>query len=350
MRFSILDECCANLPGSTILQHWLESPTRGEIPILQSRFRLAFSSSDPLQSLEKLVQYGFDIDQKEDDGRTPLHLVISESNLIHRIEVATWIIEHGGDVNAKDENQDTPLTLISRILERQEFSLASRLVQVLVEAGADVNHRNRRGWSALAFSVKYLDFGLPISRFLINSGAKIFPDASTEENKPLGVFLRSVLLQQSLKNAGNLLRLLAVSASTNPQLMRALVFSEMISEFRFPNSRGVSDLLLKICRVIEVYWRIPLPLTTLCINQVRRNIGAGQLNSGTLNQMNLPGLLQDYLSLEKLPDMMPKTLHDKTAFNLEISGHLLLNLKPSSGSHLQSLTGRGEPEKSMKSL
>ena len=292
-----------------------------------------------------MVRDGFKLDQKDGEGRTTLHLVISEPNLLHRVQVATWILQNGGDVSSCDRNQDTPLTLINTMLERHDFSLALRLVEVLLEHGADVNHRNKTGWTALSYTVQYLDSGINISRLLINSGARIFPEVSTERNKIFGVFLRSVLLQQSLENAGNLLQLLAISASTSPQRLRTLVNTELVSEFRFPNS-GVPDLLLEICRILEDYWRTPLPLTTLSANQARASIGAGRINSGTLNKLNLPGLLQDYLSLEKLPVMMPKTIHDKTALNIQISGGFSLN----STSHLQSFTQRGEPEKSMKSL
>ena len=43
----------------------------------------------------------------------------------------------------QDLNGDTALTLVRGVLERGRYAAALRLTQLLVAAGADVNHRYR---------------------------------------------------------------------------------------------------------------------------------------------------------------------------------------------------------------
>ena len=51
----------------------------------------------------------------------------------------------------------------------------AEIVSLLLEAGADPNHRNMCGWSALAYSLVHQDLSLSLTRSLLNHGTTIAP-------------------------------------------------------------------------------------------------------------------------------------------------------------------------------
>ena len=246
------------------------------------------------------------------EDRTLLHLVMLETTVSNRPEITRFLLNNGADVNLPDLYLDTPLTLVRHVMEKDDFSLALTLAEILIRFGADVDHRNKAGWSLLSCSVQHLDSSIHVSRLLLNSGASFLPRSFSHSHKPFAVFLRSVIRQQSLENTEELLRLIGTSLSDKPAEMRTLVNSVLVSETRFP-STIIPELMLQVRRRLEVYWLQPLPLSTLCLNQVRKKIGAKRLNSETLAALKLPARIEDYLKLKRLSDFcLPKTRTEKT--------------------------------------
>lgn len=54
------------------------------------------------------VQQGANINHKEDDGRTPLHIAVE----FKRYKLEKMLLDHGAIFNAKDKNKCTPLKLL----------------------------------------------------------------------------------------------------------------------------------------------------------------------------------------------------------------------------------------------
>ncbi len=55
------------------------------------------------------------------------------------------VLKHGGDPNIQDSDGRTPIFCLSRGIRQ---TLPERL-RLLLDAGADINHRNRRGWTPI---------------------------------------------------------------------------------------------------------------------------------------------------------------------------------------------------------
>jgi hypothetical protein len=83
----------------------------------------------PYQWMSVFLAQGTDINAKDDDGSTALHIAASNKN----IELVEFLIEHGADVNAKNDKGYTPL--YSAI-----WNSEAHVIWLLVRNGADVNY------------------------------------------------------------------------------------------------------------------------------------------------------------------------------------------------------------------
>jgi ankyrin repeat protein len=90
-----------------------------------------------LEVVQKLIEYGADVDAADRQGSTPLHYVTKCGATVHRL-----LLEHGADVNARRKNGFTPLHIAS-IFGKLE------VVRLLLEQGADVKAEDGRGRTAL---------------------------------------------------------------------------------------------------------------------------------------------------------------------------------------------------------
>lgn len=142
------------------------------------------------------------IELRDELGRTPLLL----STHLNRVEIARLLIKNGADVNARDAKQDTPYLLagaegrneiLKMTLEHgADLKSTNRFggtalipaaekghletVKILLATKIDINHVNRLGWTALLEAVILSDGGTThqkIVQELINAGADInLPD------------------------------------------------------------------------------------------------------------------------------------------------------------------------------
>jgi len=76
-----------------------------------------------------LMVGGVDPNQKDDEGRTPLHYAVEY------VDIAELLIRHGADPNARDKIGRTPLHYVKR----------PEVAELLIKAGADINARDRDG-------------------------------------------------------------------------------------------------------------------------------------------------------------------------------------------------------------
>lgn len=86
-----------------------------------------------LDEVKKLLDSGANVNAKNEDGETALHLA-ARWNIY---ELVKCLADHGADVNAKDCYGDSVLHIAARWGDL-------KVIQCLVEHGADVNAKNDR--------------------------------------------------------------------------------------------------------------------------------------------------------------------------------------------------------------
>lgn len=85
-----------------------------------------------------LIEHGFDINQCKE--RTALHALASHEDS----RGVSWLLEHGADVDAQDIEDNRPLMVAAG------RNAGSKVLRLLVDAGASLTKQNRDGQTALA--------------------------------------------------------------------------------------------------------------------------------------------------------------------------------------------------------
>ena len=146
--------------------------------------------------VQVLIDAGADIDTRNNDGHSPLHCASTSGAL----EVVKVLVEAGAGVNVTDDYGRTCLfhaasnghTETVRYLVglpevdvnhcdryyRTALHCAARelhpdVVQVLIDAGADINIENADGWSPLVCVVETRASGLEVVKMLVRAGSSV---------------------------------------------------------------------------------------------------------------------------------------------------------------------------------
>jgi ankyrin repeat protein len=96
------------------------------------------------EAIRWLIEKGADVNHQDRNGWTPLHFAVQEKQL----ETVALLLAFGADANLHDVYGNGPLW-------RAAFDARGdyRLVEPLVAAGADANHKNGSGKSPIDFAV-----------------------------------------------------------------------------------------------------------------------------------------------------------------------------------------------------
>jgi ankyrin repeat protein len=117
----------------------------------------AASRAGLLDIVRSLLEDGADVNEWNEDHRTPLHCIPG-------VEIAKLLIEYGADVNSPDRTGWTPLHIALH------YGLLD-LVYVLLDHGADVNAKKQDHWTALHLAT--FNYSFHTVKVLLERGANV---------------------------------------------------------------------------------------------------------------------------------------------------------------------------------
>ena len=115
-----------------------------------------------IEYLKTLIKAGADVEKKDVDGYTPLHLAIE----FEQTKAALALIEAGADINAECKGKWTPLHIAAT-----HSNGAIEIALALIQAGADINAKNCIDQTPLHLAAAAGN--LKITNVLIQAGADI---------------------------------------------------------------------------------------------------------------------------------------------------------------------------------
>jgi len=296
-------DCCVKVSASKLLDHWLDDHKETELPVQVSSIESAICQKNPLPLVMGLLEDGVSLQGVNSTGQNALHILLGKNPQVKDIsQLVQLLVEAKVGINENDDHGDSPLTMVRHMLEDGKFKEAAEVAEILLEQGADPNHRNVCGWSALAYSVIHQDSSLNLTRSLLNCGGKILPiddkDMHTDQPYlPLRVLLRSVIKCQSLDNARESIKILGQVMSQNPKKMKEHVLSSIVAEGSLITSNGPA-LFKEIQSTLSYFWLRPKPLLHLSLHASRSKLGLKRLNSGSLKGLFVAPRIQNYLSFK----------------------------------------------------
>ena len=138
--------------------------TRQGYHLLHFIVRSIYIKGEKLLSLtEKIISLGGDINVQTNYGQTPLHYAVQRRNSAY----VDFLIKKGAKVSLKNKNGDTPINRYLRYNQNENI----KIYNLLIQAGAKINHQNSSGTSALMINT-LLGYN-KIIQFLISKGAKV---------------------------------------------------------------------------------------------------------------------------------------------------------------------------------
>jgi len=144
-----------------------------------------------ISMVQILLKHGADVNCRQDDLRTPLHLVAWYGEL----EVARVLLEHKADVDSRDNMGKAPLHLLFEHTVRCYGNIPD-LAQLLLEHGADVNCQQNDLCTPLHLAARYGE--LKVVRVLLEHKA----DVDSRDN--MGKAPLHLLFEHAVRRYGNI--------------------------------------------------------------------------------------------------------------------------------------------------
>ena len=128
-------------------------------------------------SITQLLEAGANVNAKDIDERTPLHIAVCNSNC--------WLTDQlmscGADPNARDYRDRTPIFSAYR---------SAIVTKMLIDHGADVNVRDSSGWTPLLHFLRKEGTNFDAVRLLLEAGANTNATAVSGGTTPLQMTFR----------------------------------------------------------------------------------------------------------------------------------------------------------------
>ncbi|KAH3695517.1 serine/threonine-protein phosphatase 6 regulatory ankyrin repeat subunit B-like [Dreissena polymorpha] len=118
---------------------------------------------------QRLMDYGADVNSRDDDQRTPLHWSATYGNPA----MTEFLITKGASVNISQSDGFTPLHAATCLGH-------NKVCQILLQHGAEINQTDRDGWSSFHTAVCYGHYN--VVETLLNAGAPLHRVTNDEEN------------------------------------------------------------------------------------------------------------------------------------------------------------------------
>ena len=144
---------------------------------ISCRNSATFSSEE---MVEFLLKNGADPNASSSVGWTPLHLASAHSNSDSSLKTVDALLRSGADSNAKNNYGWTPLHTASSSYSNDTRTISIATVDLLLRKGADPNAKDDKGWTPLHFLLSYSGDLLAIVELLLRSGAD--PNAKTDRD------------------------------------------------------------------------------------------------------------------------------------------------------------------------
>ena len=124
--------------------------TKGKTPLMWAVDPQFHAGSGSPEMVNALVDAGAYVNNQDKDGRTALMWSVTHDARSMRGAVLTALLERGATVDLRDNRGQTPLMLLVTAAADENFFLSRPLVEILIDAEADVNAADHDGRTVLA--------------------------------------------------------------------------------------------------------------------------------------------------------------------------------------------------------
>ena len=251
--------------------------------------------------VEILINHGWDINSRDNDGHTVLHLAAKQRNDC----LQKLLIDSGASVDVRDESGSTPLLCLieshKSVLYLSMLSLdepVHHMIWYFIEHGADVNATNLDGFGVLDGLLSVPSgYHKELTYVLFSTGVILPKEVKNEEI--LDLFALSRLIQAGCMHRSLLQQLLMESIRENRREGYSLVLHAN------PTFIYKSPLLAEDgSELYEVYANDrskPPSLIAWCVYTLRRHlvsITEGKSLIPTIVSMKLPAAMEDLMTLK----------------------------------------------------
>lgn len=227
---------------------------------------------------------------------------------MHAIYILLYI---GYDTTLEDHQGNNAITSVQHMLAKGLFTEATILAHLLLLAKCNVNHVNMQDRTLLSYSVSKGDLSAPLTRMLLNFGAKVWPADHVHpsdcdviemihrerERSTFTWFLRALMEQKiGMSDVNETIYLLGTAMGEEPNFMRKHVTRTMLQLGQYFNAMG--PLFHEVKQRLAPYWTRPQPLKFLCLKQVRHLIGPKNMSDAQhLSNLEVPQSILQFLQL-----------------------------------------------------